>query len=1060
MKKILIFGLIFILLFGIGFYLFKPDKTEIKEDIKYPQEFKTQYGLLEKTYDSAEQEVILTNQDTKEESIIKLNTPINYRFWISGASYEKVAEMNFKTYYDFKEYLSQSNFELINLNDGKSIDRKLDFKFKTFEDVTIDKCEISNITAKEECVAYLETKESWKDIGEYVFKPEESVTIGIFTTIYPNDYVEWIPTIYGVEISEWANWQVDTAVNVANLSIAGQHGTMIGIFMNSSGTGMWLTGGNNIYQYYLSTAWDVSTAVNTINKTAPDAMYGVYLNSSGTGMYTVSPTKDNVYQWYLSTPFDISTAVNTANFSTAGLDSAMGGVWFSDDGDTMYLNGWGNDNIYKNTLSTPWLVTTTTNTANLSTLNFNDPTSIFVNSTETGIYLTSDNADKVFQLNLGTGGDLSTATNTANLSVIGQDDNMKGIFLNSTGGGMYTVGYANDRVYQYFLGSDTVPSIPQINVSLVSPKNDSSFVSSTQTFTAQLTNDTYPLVNATLYVWYANGTSFNVTSNTTLSSVNTNNVTFNVAFSDMNRYYWNVKGVQGNANGTNTSFAATNNTFLWGIAFGNQEYNTQVIEQSSQTFKINFSLTSFGVSTVILVYNGTNYSGSFASVNSTTTQATTSLIVPTISADTNVSFYWRITFTNSSYIATSSVTNQTILNFGLDNCTTNTIMIFNYTLVDEQTQEKINETTLNSSIKIDLSLYPNSTMNVPLFQFSSFYNKTNPARVCISDALGSDSFYVISKVEYTANAYAKEFYNIYGYLLNASSNPSQNITLYDLLTASNQVFKITYRDSSYLPVSNALIQIGRLYVNEGVTKTVEIPITDSYGSTIANLEVNTVVYTFTITKNGVVLGTFPNSIAICQNPTLFSCEISLSSLSSNLPAVNFTSAKDFLYTLTYNNDTRTITTTFAIPSGAASKVTLNVSTETTSEKRICSTSATSSSGTLTCSVASSYGNSTVRAELYKGGVLSAWGNIDLEQTPQQLYGSNLVFLSIFIFLTLIGAGITDNPIMMTMSFLIGVFLLMMLNLTSATGGFIGGTATVLYLVIAIIIIIIKGVKRE
>ena len=599
---------------------------------------------------------------------------------------------------------------------------------------------------------------------------------------------------------------------------------------------------------------------------------------------------------------------------------------------------------------------------------------------------------------------------------------------------------------------------PLISVSLTTPTNNSQTSNSTQIFTALLTNETYALVNATLYIWYTNGTLYTSQTNTTLSSVNTANVTFSVTFTDPKNYLWNVKGRQGNANGINSSFAVNNFTFLTGISTGNEQYNTPVMEQSSQTFRINLSTSGFGISTATLVYNETNYSGSFSLINATTTQVTASLVTPIVTADTNLSFYWSITFTGSSAVVTTTSHNQTVLNFGVDNCATGTVMILNFTLVDETSQVKFANAT-NTSIKIDLDFYSNFASTTPIFEYSHNYNMTNPARVCLSSALANTSYYVDAQIEYTANGYANEFYNIQKYNLNATNNPSQNITLYDLISSLSQVFKITYRDSSYLPVSNALIQIGRLYTEEGTTKTVEIPKTDSYGATLGNLQLNNGVYTFTVTKNGEVLGVFPNSIAICQNPTITPCEISLSSFSSGVSVVNFTTSRDFLYTFTYNNATRTISTSFTIPSGAASTVLLNVSTATAIKTSVCSTSVVTSSGTLTCAIPMSFGNTTVRAELYKDGSLVAWWNTNLQQTPKQLYGPNIVFLSIFIFLTLIGAGIADNPIFMVISFIMGVFLLMMLGFVS-NSGFIGGGASVLYLVIALIIILIKGVNRN
>jgi len=36
--------------------------------------------------------------------------------------------------------------------------------------------------------------------------PKGNITIGIFTDVLPNENIEWIPTLFGVEIDEWASW--------------------------------------------------------------------------------------------------------------------------------------------------------------------------------------------------------------------------------------------------------------------------------------------------------------------------------------------------------------------------------------------------------------------------------------------------------------------------------------------------------------------------------------------------------------------------------------------------------------------------------------------------------------------------------------------------------------------------------------------------------------------------------------------------------------------------------------------------------------------------------------
>ena len=118
-------------------------------------------------------------------------------------------------------------------------------------------------------------------------------------------------------------------------------------------------------------------------------------------------------------------------------------------------------------------------------------------------------------------------------------------------------------------------------------------------------------------------------------------------------------------------------------------------------------------------------------------------------------------------------------------------MIFNFTIKNERTQVNLTNSTDNTSIKINLNLYPNASLITPTITFSYNYNQTHPARVCIAAALGSTIFYTNAQIEYSADAYEKEFYNIQNYSLNATSNPSQNITLFDLLSTESTAYTIT-----------------------------------------------------------------------------------------------------------------------------------------------------------------------------------------------------------------------------------------------------------------------------
>ncbi len=92
-----------------------------------------------------------------------------------------------------------------------------------------------------------------------------------------------------------------------------------------------------VYQYTLSTPWDVSTAVYAekskdvgYEDTSP---YGVTFSPDGTKMYIVGDINDTVFQYSLSTPWDVSIAVYADKSKYVGdEDTTPEGVTFSPDG--------------------------------------------------------------------------------------------------------------------------------------------------------------------------------------------------------------------------------------------------------------------------------------------------------------------------------------------------------------------------------------------------------------------------------------------------------------------------------------------------------------------------------------------------------------------------------------------------------------------------------------------------------------------------------------------------------------------------------------------------------
>jgi hypothetical protein len=164
--------------------------------------------------------------------------------------------------------------------------------------------------------------------------------------------------------------------------------------------------------------------------------------------------------------------------------------------------------------------------------------------------------------------------------------------------------------------------------------------------------------------------------------------------------------------------------------------------------------------------------------------------------------------------------------------------------------------------------------------------------------------------------------------------------------------------------------------------------------------------------------------------------------------------------MSYDNTTRTLTAPFVIPSGSPATVVMNVTLfDGFGNNSVCSNTVISSTGTLTCAVPQAFENYTVVATITKDGTLVSRSSWSQDETQQERYNGSYVFLALFSILIILGIGVTDSPMISLVLLAVGMVVL-------ASFGFItnrvmiGTGSTVVFLFIAIILIMIKGWKRD
>ena len=270
----------------------------------------------------------------------------------------------------------------------------------------------------------------------------------------------------GDDVNEYdlsTDWDISTASYLQNFSVAAQEVNPAGLFFKPDGTKMYVIGstGDDVNEYDLSTAWDVSTSSYLQNFSVADQEAipsGIFFKPDGTKMYVVGISGDDVNEYDLSTAWDISTASYLQRFFFRNQEGTPTGLFFKPDGTKMYIIGYENDNIFGYTLSTAWDVSTaawvTPTTEYFSVAaQETSPQGIFFKPDGTKMYVVGSIGDDVYEYDLSTAWDVSTSSYLQNFSVTAQELIPTGLFFKPDGTKMYVIGSAADFVNEYNLST-------------------------------------------------------------------------------------------------------------------------------------------------------------------------------------------------------------------------------------------------------------------------------------------------------------------------------------------------------------------------------------------------------------------------------------------------------------------------------------------------------------------------------------------------------------------------------------------------------------------------------
>ena len=567
-----------------------------------------------KNYDKKTKTLTITNSlglgDVVAE--IKLDTPlVNY---VMRGEDRLVAEFTIVSEENYDNVFKQMDF--YNVKKGmKKFDRDFTYKYKEI---------------------YEKNKIRWITLDEKTQLPKGKITIGIFTDVYPNERIEWVPTLFGVEINEWAVW-------VESLDVGLLHYYS---FEENTGTNVEdVVGGSGFDGTTLNGAWT-------------SGIIGYGYNSTNHGVMNITnnltdmlPNNFSINFWV----FDSETAVDRGYFQTV----VKGG------------DGLENRIIAQASTRYGWITNRSDNFF----------TAIGTHQQDKWVMITAtiNDTGKSFYVN-GTryGFNKANATNGFNNVVFGY---IFDVPENNFTGTMDEIGFWNRTLtpteITNLYNDGTGIEYRVGDVILNSPIENYNSISNIVTFNCS-TEDAVQMDNITLII--------DGVKNLTVTGSSTYIDFEQDLIMPFGTHTWNCNAT----NSGNVETTGFERSMTLGFSENSQTYNATTYETSSESFILNLSHNSsyFTSTTASLIYNGTSYSGTASGTGSEKIFIRT-IDIPTVTGQQNKSFYWNVSLTGAGgteYFTTDSNI-QTINPINLTLCegAPQDTVYLNFTFKDEAT---------------------------------------------------------------------------------------------------------------------------------------------------------------------------------------------------------------------------------------------------------------------------------------------------------------------------------------------------------------------------------------
>ncbi len=854
-----------------------------------------------KSYDEETKTLIIDDNFGLGGDLVKVKLEENT--YICGV--ECSAILNVTIYKDDDNFLSDLVFEQVEGGGGVS-----DYKFEYisgYSDMIVDDFvkDCSNEKDVGHCIRKITGTHTEKIPIWSEFNPERKLPIGDYVIKLTGKKrkdatIDWIPTFYGEEITQWAYWaSTDPAVywrfneadgaNSANDTLGLKNLTLLDLLQTGFATGK---------------------LANSFNATTTNG--NEVLNASGGSQFAFGTNDFTIAYWFNGT-------AGAGEFNVIRTEKTQ-------------AQGWAINRVNPNKMlfiANGTVIDTSTK------IIFNELWNRVIwvregtGSNEFKIYINNENTDNA---TLAT----DILNDTGNFTIQGSFE-----------------GYSIDDLQIYNNYGWSVADVEEDwnsgagreandtgefagTISLNLPANAIQQLSGIVTFNCSSTGGSSNAINVSLYL-------DGLINTTSTGNATTLEVSQTLTGIGVGSHNWTCTS----RNEQNNFGETTNRTFeITNFAENSQTFNLTTYESSRETFVINvsFNSTEFPVSTATLNYNGTGYAGSTSDMGDNKSY-TTSVVAPAFDSIQNVSFYWSFILTNitgANHFNSTLGNNQTVdvINASILDKPYN-IQFLNFTTYDQDNLTQIT-TSISSTLRYGIST---------IIQNLSYQDNTGGNYTTSFGFNASHlTFLVSGNLEFTKADYVT---NNYVFPQQFVSNSTTNISVYLLNSSHSTSFIVQVKDSSFDNVVGATVEIQRFYPSTNTWITIESKETNVEGKTIGHFVVEDVNYRFLVYVGG--------SLILTSTPTLIFCEESPCTITLRLPDTTgspfdiFEPLDSYTSTLIYSSDTETFTFTYAdtntTTQGGRLRI-IRTDLGVASNVEICNELDGSGTGVLTCDISS------------------------------------------------------------------------------------------------------------